>query len=112
MAHLLAIAGRVLTIILQTVNDWSGVEGFGAEFADATFGWRMCGCSGSFLRNSRGSRFALRASLRPTAVRKPLRGGWIDAGLKPRSTSEATATKATADPSTSRLRRFAQDDTL
>src|SRR5215469_13125495 len=39
--------------------------------------------------------------------------GGLDAGLKPRSTSEATATaKATADPSTSRLRRFAQDDTL
>jgi hypothetical protein len=39
----------------------------------------------------------LRLSLRPSAEWWPLCGGLLDAGLKPRSTSEATPT-AEADP--------------
>ena len=49
--------------------------------------------------NYNGNRLVAAASpsLRPSAERWPLCGGFLDAGLKPRSTSEATAT-AEADP--------------
>src|SRR5437899_3139913 len=55
-------------------------------------------------------RSVLWTALLPTAVRLRLRRGVLDAGLKPRSTSEASATANARAKANTGVLRFAQND--